>query len=162
MINFQEMTPATKDWMAEHGYFGGGPCYDVDKPARHGEFTFDGHTYTLVAGHYDDYWFAEIEYEDGGVDETFKSEIDPNLAIMETLCMLMAPTVFAEEGNCEDAASRLAHECFGRMFFKRPELSAWGYANGMFGMAQFALLDMCMGYARKAVKFYAADLWEEF
>ena len=159
MINFQEMEPATKEWMAEHGYFGGGPCYDVDKPARHGEFTFDGHTYTLVAGHYDDYWFAEIEYEDGGADETFKSEIDPNLAIMETLCMLMAPTVFAEEGNCEDAVNRLAHECFSRMFC--PEVSVRIYANGH-STTWLVLLDMCMGYARKAVKFYAAELWEEF
>lgn len=150
--------------MDEHGYFAGGPCYDVDRPAKHGTFTYDDNEYTMVVGHYgkdeiDGYWFAECEDSDGAAIETQASVQHPDLAIVECLAFVIAPTAFAEEGNCEDAVNRVAYDTFSLMFRRENVTDTGLWPEGNY---ELFMLDVAMGAARRAVRFFAKDLWQEF
>ena len=162
-INFDDMTPATEEWMDAHGYFAGGPCYDTDRPARHGKFEYDDDmgSYTMIVGHYDGEWFAEIEDPDGAAVETW-TNVQPDLAIAEALCMLVARTAYAEEGNCEDAVNRTAYEAFSLMHRGYAGAATHGEGPDFNDAYECFMLDTCMGYARRAVKDYAGDNWREF
>lgn len=150
-VNTYSMEPATADWLKIHGY-------DMEQNVVHGEFTYDDEPYTIVAGKYENLWFAEVEDR----DETFTSDIDPNLAVMEALCMLIAPIAYAEEGNCEDAVNRTGYEVLSLMGRGYASAAAHGEVPDYRSIYEMIVFGMCMGYATKAVKFYAADMWEEF
>lgn len=160
-VNFNDMEQATREWMDEHGYFAGGPCYDVDKPARHGRFEYDGERFTMIVGHYDGEWFAEIEDADGAAVETW-TNVHPDLAIMEALCRLIAPTAYEDEGNCEDAVNRTAYEALALMLRGDAGKGGTDEAACFFDGHETWMLDVCLGFARRAVKFYAGDEWREF
>lgn len=158
-INFRNMADASRDWMDDHGYFAGGPCYDTDMPAKHGRFEYGGATYEMIVGHADDEWFAEIEDEDGAAVETW-TNVQPDLAIAEVLCRLIAPTAYKEEGNCEDAVNRVAYESLSLVL--RGYADAATNGEGFYDGHEVFMLDVCMGYARRAVKAVAKDEWKEF
>lgn len=158
-INFHDMTPVTEEWMDEHGYFAGGPCYDVDWPAKHGRFEYGGAIYEMIVGHADGEWFAEIEDEDHAAVETW-TNVHPDLAVMEALCRLIAHVAFPEEGNCEDAVNRVAYESLSLML--RGYADAATNGEGFYDGHEVFMLDVCMGFARRAVKAVAKDEWREF
>lgn len=158
MLRFDTMTDSTFEWMEAHGYYGNGPLWDVDKPCKHGTFTYDDMEYTVVVGHYDDVWFAETTDENLDA-ETQTSGLHPDIALIECLSYLIAPIAFAEEGNCEDAVYRVAYDTFSIMY--RNENVAYT-AEWPTGEHEMLMLDIMKGVARRAVKFFAADLWQEF
>ncbi len=160
-VNFNDMTPATKEWMDAHGYFAGGPCYDVDKPAKHGRFEYGGAIYETIVGHYDGEWFAEVEDGDGAAVET-RTNVHPDLAIMEALCFVVARTALAEEGNCEDAVNRVGYEVLALMLRGDAGKGGTDEAAYFFDAHETWMLDVCLGFARRAVRFFAGDEWEEF
>lgn len=160
-VSFDNMLKSTEEWMDGHGYFAGGPCYDVDKPAKHCYFEYDYDEYAMIVGHGDGEWFAEIEDADGAAVETW-TNVQPDLAIAEALCMLIARTAYAEEGNCEDAVNRTAYETFSLMHRGYANAATQGEGPDFGDAYECFMLDTCMGYARRAVKYYAKDMWREF
>lgn len=163
MLNTTAMECADRAWMNNHGYFAGGPCYDVDKPAWHDGFEYDGESLTMIVGHYDDYWFGELEDDEGCALETQTDEVHPDIAVAKTLAYHISLIAFGEEGNCEDAVNRVAYDTYFLMFrdgFKPDEL--WPNVKMPDVEDELAVLDMLLGIARDAVKWAARDEWEEF
>lgn len=157
MLNFGTMADSTSEWMEEHGYWGNGPLWDTDKPCRHGEFTYDGMSYTIVVGHYDDVWFAETT--DDELNAETQTGSYPDLALIECLSYLIAPIAFSEEGNCEDAVNRVAYDTFSLMYRNENVAYTAEWPTDAF---ELLMLGLMFEAARRAVKFYARDLWVEF
>lgn len=155
MLQFNTMYDADKDAMGGLGYYGNGWLYDTNRPAKWGYLEYNGKNYTIVCAHSEDKqsWFCE---DDDCIWTA--TAVQPDLAIADELCMIIALDNFNEYG-CEDGVNITAYDVFSMMYRDANVTETGDWPKGDF--EQF-MLDVCLGYARMAVKFYAKDEWEDF
>jgi hypothetical protein len=155
MLQFNKMYDADEDAMGSFGYYGNGWLYDTERPAKWSEFDYNGKNHVIVCAHNADeqHWFCEDD------DCTWTATAaTPDLAIAEELCMIIAADNFDEYG-CEDGVNITAYGVFSMMYRDADVAETGDLPKNEF---EEFMLDVCMGYARMAVKQYARDEWEDF